>query len=314
MSATQLARVAQSARVTNYAKGAGQSALDRMALANFLAPVVTVPGTKYAYWTYDSVAPYKIMKTKRAIGGGAAILETGGAEVNATLDANAIDAVIDQAEQLAEQTLVLTLNERADEAAQAGALAHEYEVISAALASAGAGTDYSAAQASSNDLKLLIDTASLAVMLAAKSGSNMGLKVLFGASAGLRFLNHNSIRGLFKGGAKTTATPSMQDVSALLMGGPEVAHALTVVDSAVEGLASSNGWSMDNAVLIFIGSSNPTRRDPSFMKTFALGEGIMKPGTYMSADGRQEFAKLDWYTKPTVTNSTAVIRLNFNAS
>lgn len=314
MSATQLARVAQSAQVKNYSKGAGQSALDRMKIANFVAPVVPVPGTKFEYFAYDSAKPYKIMKTKRAIGGGAAVLDTGGAAVPSTLDANAIDAPIDQAEQLAEPTLILTLQERADEAAQAAALAHEYEVISAALAAAGSGTDYSAAQASSNDLKLLIDTASLAAMLAAKSGSNMGLRVLFGAAAGLRFLNHNTIRALFKGGAKSTATPSMEEVSALLLGSPKCMHALTVVDSAVEGLAASNGWLMDNAVLIFVASENPTRRDPSFMKTFALGDGIMRPGTYMSADGRQEFAKLDWYTKPTVTNSTAIIRLNFNAS
>jgi len=314
MSATQLARVAQSAQIKNYSKGAGQSALDRMLIANFVAPTVPVPGTKFEYWSYTSTAPYKIMKTKRSIGGGAAILDTGGVAVASTLDANAIDAPIDDAEKLAEPTLVLTLQERADEASQAAALAHEYEVISAALAAAGAGADYSAAQASSNDLKLLIDTASLAVMLGAQSGSNMGLRVLFGASAGLRFLNHNTIRSLFKGGAKSTATPSMADVSALLLGNPQCMHALTVVDSAVEGLAASNGWNMDNAVLIFVASANPTRRDPSFMKTFALGDGIMRPGTYMSADGRQEFAKLDWYTKPTVTNSSAVIRLNFNPS
>ena len=149
MSATQLARVAQSAQVQNYSKGAGQSALDRMKIANFVAPVVPVPGTKFEYFAYDSKSPYKIMKTKRGIGGPAAVLDTGGATVTSTLDANAIDAPIDQAEQLAEPTLILTLQERADEAAQAAALAHDYEVVSAALAAAGAGTDYSAAQASS---------------------------------------------------------------------------------------------------------------------------------------------------------------------
>ena len=64
MSATQLSRVAQSASVINYAKGAGQSALDRMKIANFVAPVVPVPGTKFEYFAYDSISPYKIRTCK----------------------------------------------------------------------------------------------------------------------------------------------------------------------------------------------------------------------------------------------------------
>ena len=303
-----------SAIVQNYAKGSAQSALDRMAIANFLAPRVPVPGTKFDYWTYDARSPYKIMNTKRPIGGGAAILETGGTKVSAELVANAIDAPIDEAEAMAEPSLQLTLMERADEASQAAALAHEYEVVQAALTAAGAGTDYSAAQASSNDLKLLIDTAILAVVKAAKMGSNMNVRVLFGANAALRFLNHNTIRALYKGGAKTTATPTLDEVGALLMGKPQVMQALTVYDAAVEGLAESLTWMLDASVLIFVASDNPVRRSPDFMKTFCLGGQIMKTGTYLSADGRQEVAKNDWYTKPTVTNSGAIIRLNFNAS
>ena len=314
MATSQLARVALNARVTSYAKGAGQSALERMTIANFLSPPVKVPGVKFEYWAYDDRAPYKIMKTARAIGGGANVLDTGGTVVTSVLDPNAIDAPIDQAELLTEPTLIMTLQERADEAAAAAALSYEYQVVSAALAAAGAGTDVNAAQPSTVDLKMILDQAILDVMLAAKSGSNQSVRILFGASAGLRFLNHQSIRGLFKGGRRDTATPPMGDVSDLLMNRPAVMQALTVVDSALEGLAASNGWLMDNAVLVFVANSAPTRRDPSFMKTFTLSDGVMKPGYYQSPDGRQEFAKLDWYTKPTVTNVTAVKRINLNAS
>lgn len=317
-SATQLARVAQSAKVQNYASGAAQAALDRMVIAKAIAPIVKVPGTAYEYWAYDSRSPYKIMNTKRAQGAGGAILDSGGSKVNAVLQPNAIDAPIDEAEKLAEGTLVLTLQERADEAAEAAALAHEYEVIVAALAAAGAGTDVNASQASSVDLKKTFDDAILALIKIGKSGSNVRVQLVFGASAGVKFVNHQSIRSLFTGAnAKSaTATPSLDEVSALLLGKPNCIHALTVYDAAVEGLAASLTWQLDNAVLIFISSDSPTRRDPSFMKTFALGgeNGIMRSGTYMSADGRQEFAKLDWYTKPTVTNSAAIRRINLNDS
>lgn len=311
---SQLSRVATSSLVRNYAKGAAQSALDRMTMANFIAPVVPVPGIRFDYWTYDSKSPYKIMNTKRALYGGGALLDTGGSKTTAELQPNAIDAPIDEAEKMAEQDLVLTLQERADESAQASALAHEKEVIDLALATAGAGTDINAAQASGVDLKAIVDAAILGVVKAAKVGSMLRVRMVFGANAGLRAVNHTSIRGLFKGGTKSVAVPSMEELAGLFLGNPEIMQNLTVYDSAAEGGAESIQWMLDNAVLIFINSSTPTRRDPAFMKTFALSGQIMKSGTYMSQDGRQEFAKMDWYTKPTVTNASAIVRLNFNAS
>lgn len=311
---SQLSRVATSALVRQYAKGAAQSAMDRMTMAKFLSPVVPVPGTKFNYWSYDARAPYRIMNTKRAIHGGAAILETGGTEILSELVPNAIDAPIDQAEQLAEPTLILTLQERADEAAQAAALAHEYEVINLALASVGAGTDVNAAQDSDVDIKAILDQAILDVIKSAKVGSMLSVRMIVGASAGMRLMNHASIRSLYKGGAKSTATPGLMDLSSLFLGNPTVMQNLTVYDSAAEGLAEANNWVLDNAVLIFVNSDSPTRRDPGFMKTFALAGEIMRSGTYMSQDGRQEFAKMDWYTKPTVTNASAIKRINLNAA
>ncbi|MES2705130.1 MAG: hypothetical protein V4726_00875 [Verrucomicrobiota bacterium] len=311
---SQLSRVASSAKVRNYARGAGQSAMDRMRIAKFLAPVCPVPGIKFQYWAYDSRAPFRVMNTKRVINGPAAQLETGGTLINDELVANAIDAPIDEIEKMGEEELEVTLMDRADEAAEAAALANEVDVLSVALAAAGAGTDINAAQASNVDLKLTIETAILGVYKAVKAGSNLRLRILFGASAGLRMSNHNSIRALYKGGAKTTATPSLQDLSGLIMGSPEVLHSLTVYDNSPEGTAENLAWNLDNQVLIFVGNDTPTRRDQSFMKTFAPRGEIMKSGSYIRPDGRGEVAKMDWFTKPKVTNAAACVLLNFNAA
>jgi hypothetical protein len=62
-------------------------------------------------------------------------------------------------------------------------------------------------------------------------------------------------------------------------------------------------------VLVFARKDAPTRRDPSFMKTFRLMNKFMVPGSYMRDDGRVEVAKFDWSEDVQVTNA-ACVRLN----
>jgi hypothetical protein len=47
--------------------------------------------------------------------------------------------------------------------------------------------------------------------------------------------------------------------------------------------------------------------DTSFMKTFAPMAGFFRPGTYVKERGDVEVAKMDWITKPVVTNAPAGI-------
>ena len=71
---------------------------------------------------------------------------------------------------------------------------------------------------------------------------------------------------------------------------------------------------LDTAVLIFARKEVPSRRDPSFMKTFRLMNKFMVPGSYMRDDGRVEVAKFDWSEDVKVTNSAACVRLNVSAT
>ncbi len=83
-----------------------------------------------------------------------------------------------------------------------------------------------------------------------------------------------------------------------------------VYDNAPEGKAESISFVLDSTVLVFARKANPTRRDPSFMKTFRLMNKWMVPGSYTREDQRAEVAKFDWSEDVRVTNSGAVIRLN----
>ncbi len=72
-----------------------------------------------------------------------------------------------------------------------------------------------------------------------------------------------------------------------------------------QGLAPDISFLLDTSVLVFARLQNPTRRDPSFMKTFRLMGNYMVPGSYLRDDGRVEVAKFDWSEAIAITNGTA---------
>ena len=141
---------------------------------------------------------------------------------------------------------------------------------------------------------------------AARYGSLMGVGVLFGAGAWRLFKNAPNVRSRFVA-AGDYAIPNVTPAEAtkLFVGNPEVRTSYMVVDTTKEGLAPSVSFLLDNSVLVFARLQNPTRRDPSFMKTFRLMGNYMVPGSYLRDDGRVEVAKFDWSEAVAITNSTA---------
>jgi hypothetical protein len=95
------------------------------------------------------------------------------------------------------------------------------------------------------------------------------------------------------------------DATKLFVANPEVRTSYMVVDTTKEGLAPNISFLLDTSVLVFARLQNPTRRDPSFMKTFRLMGNYMVPGSYLRDDGRVEVAKFDWSEAIAITNSTA---------
>jgi hypothetical protein len=195
--------------------------------------------------------------------------------------------------------------------------AHEKNVIDAALAAIGAGTAKVWNEAA--DPIADLDDAILAVIRTCGYGSLMGVGVLFGASAWNVFKNQAKVRNRFVVGAGGKngvgfAVPTEQSANQLFVGTPEVRTSYMVYDANPEGKAASLSFLLDTAVLVFARKPNPTRRDPSFMKTFRLMDRYMVPGSYVRDDGRVEVAKFDWSEDIKVTNSAAALRLNVSAT
>ncbi len=311
---SRLSDISASPVLREFAQGAAQSAI--MPVADFIAPTIEVPASVGRYKKYTERNRFRIPNTLRSIGGRAAELRFEAEDETYNCEPHALDYPVDNLEKLESEDLENALREGAVAVAEVAALAHEKAVIDAALAAAGNGTGKTWDGAS--DPVADIDAAILSVIKAAKYGSLMGVGVLFGASAWVIFKNAAAVRGRFvvgsggKGG--NLAVPTEEAAGNLFVGTPEVRTSYMVYDDAALGVAENVKFLLDTTVLVFARRSNPTRRDPSFMKTFRLMGKYMVPSSYMRDDGRVEVAKFDWSEDVRVTNSSAVQRLVVAAS
>jgi hypothetical protein len=311
---SRLSDLSSSPVLREFAQGAAQSAV--MPVADFLAPTVEVPTSIGRYKKYTEKDRFRIPATLRSIGGRATELRFDVSDEIYNCEPHALDYPVDNLERLESSDLENALREGAVAVAEVAALAHEKSVIDAALTAAGAGTGktWNAASDPVSDL----DDAILSVIKAAKYGSLMGVGVLFGASAWVIFKNQANVRGRFVigngGSAGNLAVPTEGNAGQLFVGSPEVRTSYMVFDNAMPGLAEDVQFLLDGTVLVFARRPSPTRRDPSFMKTFRLMGKYMVPSSYMRDDGRVEVAKFDWSEDVRVTNASAVQRLNISDS
>ena len=311
---SRLSDISASPVLKEFAQGAAQSAI--MPVADFLAPTIEVPTSVGRYKKYTEKNRFSIPNTLRSLGGRATELRFEAEDETYNCEPHALDYPVDNLEKLESADLENALREGAVAVAEVAALAHEKSVIDAALAAAGAGDDKN--WGSTADPVADVDAAILNVIKAAKYGSLMGVGVLFGASAWVLFKNQAAVRGRFvvgnggKGGS--LAVPTEGTASNLFVGSPEVRASYMVYDDAAVGVADSMKFLLDTTVLVFARRPNPTRRDPSFMKTFRLMGKYMVPSSYVRDDGRVEVAKFDWSEDVRVTNSAAVKRLVVSAA
>jgi len=315
---SRLSDISASPTLREYAQGAAQDAI--MPVADFLAPTVEVATSVGRFKRYTEKNRFRIPNTLRTLGGRASELRFEATDATYNCEPHALDYPVDNLEQLEAEGLEDMLREGVTAVAEVAALSHEASVINAALAAVGAGTDKT--WNATADPVADVDDAILSVIKAAKYGSLMGVGVLFGATAWSIFKNQDKVRGRFvvgNGSGKTSgklglAVPTEDSAGQMFIGTPEVKTSYMIYDTAPEGKDESISFLLDSTILIFARKTAPSRRDPSFMKTFRLMNKFMVPGSYVRDDGRVEVAKFDWSEDVQVTNSTACVRLNVATS
>jgi hypothetical protein len=302
---SKLASVSKDPVVVEYSQGAAQTATS--SLADFIAPTVPVATSVGRYKVYNVKNRFRVPDTRRALGGRASTIGFSADDENYNCAPHALDFPVDNLEAIEADGLMNLLQEGADICSQVGALAHEKTVVDTALTALGAGTALSIG--ANDDIINQIDTNVLGVIKAAKMGGFMNVGVAFGAGAWRVVKNHASVRGrLISGGKKDLANVTLEDFGSLLISKCDSRVALMCYDDAAEGLDENIKFVLDGDIIVFARTAQPTRFDPSFMKTFRLRNQWMKPGTYMRDDGRVEVAKFDWSEDVKVTNAAAGIR------
>ncbi len=313
---SRLSDISASPVLREFAQGAAQDSI--MPVADFLAPTVEVATSVGRYKVYSEKNRFHIPDTLRTLGGRAAELRFDVTDSTFNCEPHALDFPVDNLEQLEAAGLENMLREGATAVAEVAALSHEKTVIDAALAAVGAGTGKTWNDAA--DPISDVDDAILSVIKAAKYGSLMGVGLLFGATAWKIFKNQAKVRGRFvvgNGGGKASlglAVPTEDSASQMFVGTPDVRTSYMIYDAAPEGKAENVNFLLDSTILVFARKQAPSRRDPSFMKTFRLMNQFMVPGSYVRDDGRVEVAKFDWSEDVKVVNSAACVRLNVAAA
>ena len=291
-----------------YAQGAAQEAIQPV--AEFLAPTVPVATQVGRYKVYDEKNRFHIPKTLRGIGGRAVELSFAVTDATYNCAPHALDFPVDNLEQLEAEGLENTLQEGATMIAEVAGLAHEKAVIDQALAALTSPV-ISTWTNTTDDPVGLIDAAILSTIKAAKYGSLMGVGVLFGATAFKAFKNSVAVRSRFVVSGSPAFPNVTPDVaSSLFIGTPDTRVSYMVYDNAPEGVAAAMSFVLDKSVIVFARKPQPTRRDPSFMKTFRLTGHFMVPGSYQREDQRASVAKFDWSEDIRVSNSSAATILS----
>ncbi len=308
---SRLADLSASPMLKEYAQGAAQEAIQPV--AEFIAPTVPVPTSVGRFKKYDEKNRFHIPKTLRGLGGRATELSFAVTDATYNCAPHALDFPVDNLEALEEASLENLLQEGATLIAEVAGLAHEKAVVDIAIAGVAAGntTTPTWVTNTTDDAVNNIDTAILNTIKAAKYGSLMGVGVLFGAGAFKSFKNSTAVRSRFVVSGSPAFPNVTPDVaSSLFIGTPDVRVSYMVYDNAPEGVVASMTFVLDKSVLVFARKPQPTRRDPSFMKTFRLTGHFMVPGSYMKEDQRGEVAKYDWSEDIQLTNSPAAYLIN----
>ncbi len=307
---SRLAAISADPHIQEYAQGASQRAT--MPMAGFLAPTVEVATMIGWFSIYDKNTRFRVPNTRRALGGDATQVRSSRDRGTFNCEPHALDYPVDNLERIESEQLGDIFREGADIIAELAALDHEKSVIDAALAALGAGTDQ--AFGADVDPISVLDDAIMDVVKAAKYGSLMGIGIAMGASAWKGLKNHPKVMARYVVGNRgkgNTTTPTVEMFGELLLSEPDTRVSLMVYDDAGDAAEDEEvKFVLDDGIIVFARKENPTRFDPSFMKTFRLRGQWMRAGSYMKPDGRGEVAKFDWSSDVKVVNASAGKRIN----
>jgi hypothetical protein len=284
--------------IQEYAQGAARDATSL--LADFIAPTVPVVRHTGKFKIYGMESRFKLPDTLRGLGGKATRLDFDRTDADFNCAPHALDTPLDdiEVEEAEGEDLV---REAADDSAWLAGLSHEKRVIDKALANAAAATGGTWSSDSNDPVKEI--NQSIINVIKAAGGGNVEVGIVMDPTSALLFFANAKTKGYFPGSQEIA--PTTENMMKLFLGRSQAKLSFIVSDTAPVGKSKSVNFLLAAKALVFARSSNPTRRDPSFMKTFRLRNRWMQVGSYRSEDDRGQVIKMDWSEDVQVTNTAA---------
>jgi len=291
-----------SGRPTVQAYAQGRAREETGEIADFIAPTVEVVKHTGKYKVYDKETRFKLPETLRGLGGPATRLAFDRTDADFNCAPHALDVPLDDIE-IEESEGENLLMEAADEAASLGGMAHEKRVIELAVANATVVPNAGTLSNADFDPVAKWNEVIVSVLLAAGGGSRMEVGIVIDPATMIAFFANKMVKGYFPG--IEAIAPTLENMKRLFVGNTSTKISFLATDTEPKGKAAAMAFALASKVLIFARNPSPTRRDPSFMKTFRVRNRWMAPGSYRKEDDRGEVVKMDWSMDVKETNGEA---------
>ena len=292
--------------LTSFASGVAQDV--RSALADFIAPPVPVGVTDGHYKKFDEKNTFRVYNAKRGIGGAATRIHMDAEDPTFSCAPYALEAAIDDIERQKAGEFQQALEEaKIREVIVGASLSHEDEVLAKAKSITATSKTWGASADPIDD----IDQAILDIVTATGMFPN---RMVLGPGIWKLLKNHKNVVS-----RQRSTTDKAVDLggfaSMLLNPNIEIRLGLLSKDTAKEGKAASKQNIIGSDILIFVGSQNPTTFDPSFMKTFRVGDISTGNVTeYRDETCSSDIYKVAWSNDIKVVSSICAKRLSVSAS
>lgn len=292
--------------LTSFASGVAQDV--KSALADFIAPPVPVGVTDGHYKKFDEKNTFRVYNAKRGIGGAATRIHMDAEDPTFSCAPYALEAAIDDIERQKAGEFQQALEEaKIREVIVGASLSHEDEVLAKAKSIDATSKTWGANADPIDD----IDQAILDIVTATGMMPN-GLVM----SPGLWKLLKNHKNVVSRQRSTTDKAVDLGGFASMLLNpNIEIRLGLLSKDTAKEGKTASKSNIIGNDILIFVGSQNPTTFDPSFMKTFRIGDIAAGNVTeYRDETCSSDIYKVAWSNDIKVVSSICAKRLTVSAS
>ncbi len=292
--------------LTGYAQGIAPDLRGR--LANFIAPIVSVPATIGHFKRYDATNMFQTIDTARALGGARARIEFNADDPTYNCKPQAGEITIDDAERDANGDNQLAL-EQMKTRTLLTAIQLSYEVklwtaIKAGLAATGGIGVWS--NAANNNPITEIDA--LILDIAVKTGQ-MPNRIAMGIQAWAYVRSHSKVLARFPGASKVGVTYG--DFASLLLN-PAIELQVGVLSSNAKkvGATQDNENIVGAEVFIFYASQNPDTFDASFAKVFQGGRGgVDSIKMYRAENCASDVLAADWSEDMQITTAVCGRRI-----